>query len=451
MASSRPLVCRIDVPGEETSFLARPLSPGQPAMRIDGVVPGELVLARERVGGKGWAELIELLEPSSARRDAPCIYAGRCGGCHWQHIEAARQSELRLARLRWLLVQAGIPEPQEKSEHLPSPQELAYRYRARFQIAARTREQDRASANEDQPAVKGDASIEVLFGFHGLGTRAVVDTAHCPLLAPELAQAHNHVRGVLAKLAIPGLNGLELTALPGARGALCVLNPRDRAPEDWPACGEHLLEACGDALVSVTAQPERGTDEPLILGERSLLGRTPDGHPIAVAARGFLQANLAAADHLADAVTQLAEAAPGVRILELFAGSALLGWRLAATGATVHSIESDALAVEAGQRLPAPPRGHLHLEGGDALSLRTATLCETDVLVADPPRSGLGGLAETLATRGPERFVLVACSMSSLVRDLKVLCTGHYQLRRLLTADLFPQTRHLETVALLVR
>ncbi len=326
-----------------------------------------------------------------------------------------------------------------------SPHALGYRWRARFQ----------SGFKDEAPTI----------GFHGLGHWRVVDVPQCPLLAPPLADAYGALRDALFRLAPLDLTGFELTVLPGASGALLTLNPRDLPPATWPAIGESLLRdgACGLAGIAVSLP--RGDARPALLGAPSILGATPAGRPVAVAARGFLQSNLAAGDLLADEVARAADAADGPRLLELYAGSGFLSWPMAAAGARVEAFEESEAAVRAAARLPGLPetsarppasRGSLSLSPGDARATWQARRADPwDVLVADPPRTGLGPLAHDLAGGraggGPARIVLVSCSIASLARDLAVLAAGGYRPAEIVQVDMFPQTRHAETVARLER
>lgn len=319
------------------------------------------------------------------------------------------------------------------------PDALAYRWRARFQSGF------------------GDRAPTI--GFHGQGHWRVVDVPACPLLAPPLAAAYRALREALFRHAPPDLTGFELTLLPGAPGALLTLNPRDRPPATWPALGEALLAEAVGGLAGIAVSPSRGDPRPARLGAPAILGRTPAGRPVAVAARGFLQSNLAAGDRLADEVTRMAGATHGPRALELFAGSGFLSWPLAAAGARVAAYEESLAAVEAGRALPPPPPGRggaLQLEPGDARATWAARAGEVwDVLVADPPRPGLGRLAHELArgdaATSPRRIVLVSCALPAVARDLAVLVSGGWRPVEIAQVDMFPQTRHAETVVRLER
>ncbi|RMG49171.1 MAG: class I SAM-dependent RNA methyltransferase [Acidobacteria bacterium] len=420
-AEGAPLRGRVLRPADGAWFLFRP-DGGRGELRVRGAVPGERILARPRAGDPGWADLQEILVPSPARREPPCPAAGRCGGCHWQHMRDGFQLRLKAERAETLLAPLRPAAPLEVS---PSPLLLGYRWRARFQVSP-----------GEPPAV----------GFHRPGSRATLDLERCPLLSPALQRIYLAVRERIRRHPLPGLTGFELSALPGAAGALLWLNPRDRPPRGWEPWVEPLLRD-PDAPVAGAAVREGRAIR--VRGRALVTGWSPAGAPLAAAAAAFLQANLAAADLLAETVRRYAGAAPGRRIAELYAGTGLLSWRCAASGAEVTSVERDPLAVAAARALPAPPRGLLRPLAGDAGSAE-ALLAGADAVIADPPRSGLGPLAHRLAAGGPGRIVLVSCSLASAARDLAALASS-YALERAALVDLFPQTRHVELVCSLVR
>ncbi|RMF73524.1 MAG: hypothetical protein D6738_08570, partial [Acidobacteria bacterium] len=330
---------RVVGPGRGAWFRVAPEPAGE-TLLVHGVCPGERVLVAPRPADPGFADPVRVLERSPARREPPCRHATRCGGCHWLHLDDRAQRALRRDRVDEALAAAGLdPAAIPRRTAIGAGADLGYRWRARFQTDTAAR----------PPRI----------GFHRPGSWRVLDIDDCPLLAAPLARVYGELRRALSGAPIDGLTGFELTSLPGAPGALCFLNPRDRAPDGWPACGERLLARLGDVLAGVAVRPARGIARDL-LGEPAIFGRLGSKAPVAAAARGFVQAHLAAADRLADAVAARATAGlANPRVLELFAGTGLLGWRIAAAGADVLAIERDALSVAAGRRLPAPPRGRL--------------------------------------------------------------------------------------------
>jgi 23S rRNA (uracil1939-C5)-methyltransferase len=403
-------------------------------LRVRGVVPGERVTVVPDARDPPWARIVAVHESSPARRTPPCELADRCGGCHWLHLDEEAQHHMKVEALLETLERAGVPAASLPSVHvIPSPRALAYRHRARFQVAP-------------DPA-GGPPRI----GFHRPGSREVLDVPRCPLLAPPLARAFAALRRALAETAtgVPeDLTGVELTALPGTAGALAAINPRDRAPTGWPEWGARLLDASAGGLAAVAVQSSPRAPRPHRIGEVPVLGHTPAGRPLAASPGCFVQSNLSATDRLLDTVLELAAPRPNHCLLELFSGSGTLGWCLAAAGARVTSVEIGAEAVEAAAALPTPPDGSLELRTGDAAgALADSDARRADVVVANPPRSGLGRARGALLELAPPRVVLACCSHAGFAGDAASLWEAGYRFGRAVLVDMFPQTRHPELVA----
>jgi 23S rRNA (uracil1939-C5)-methyltransferase len=404
-------------------------------VRVRGVVPGERVAALPCPDDPPWGRVVERFDTSRWRRQPPCRLVDACGGCHWLHIDENLQRQLRRDAAIARLSAAGVPRAESlEPEMLPAPAPLGYRHRARFQVGPR--------------GPDGAAAI----GFHRPGSRRVLDVPECPLLAPELARAYAALRAALAEVGVPeDLTGIELTALPGAHGALAWINPRDRAPAPWPAWGRRLLEAADGAFAAVAVQPGRDTPAPLLLGESPVRGTTPAGRPVTAAPGTFVQANLASADRLVEAILTRAAPALDEPVLELCAGSGLLSWALAASGARVEAVESHPNAVAAAALLPKPPRGSVVLRREDAARALHRVRREgpaPSLVVANPPRAGLGEALAPLRELAPPRVVLACCSHAGFAKDSSALCRAGYRLTRPALVDMFPQTRHPELLAL---
>lgn len=430
-ASPSTLLARILRPGEGSFFMAA-REGGPELFEIHGGVPGDRVRIRPRPDDPPRADLLEVLEAGPGRRTAPCRWAGVCGGCPWMQMTPTVQQEWRHRRLLEAFGEAGIDPGPAEWEMIPAPAPRAGRCRMRAQTHF--------------------SAARQAIGFHRLGSPTTLDVESCAILSPEAATLYRWLREWLLAHPDPDLTGFEWTAFPGGSGALVYLNPRDREPCRWPGLGEELLKDGAGLIAGVAVRPSRKPGLPDRLGADAVLGRTPAGLPVAAAARGFVQADLGAAELLAQRVVDSAGAAPGVRILELFSGSGLLGWRMARRGAAVLALEQNAEAEAAVALLPPPIPGQLEHRRADARQIADLlTGTRWNAVVADPPRTGLGPAAALLGALGPSRLVLVHCSSRGLTADLKVLLPAGYRLQGVTLVDLFPETRHIETVTRLHR
>ncbi|MCX5737379.1 MAG: RsmD family RNA methyltransferase, partial [Proteobacteria bacterium] len=195
----------------------------------------------------------------------------------------------------------------------------------------------------------------------------------------------------------------------------------------------------------------------------ALGARAPAAERIAVRAAGeqievsggvFVQANALLQDTLAQTV--LEAAGQGAEALELFAGAGFFTLGLARRFARVAAVESDAAAaLDLSRNCAAAGLRHVRVIETPAeavlAAFRTHRLAP-DVVVLDPPRGGIGQRAsEWLARLPAQRIVHVSCDPATLARDLRVLTEKRWVLSRVIGFDLFPQTPHVEAVAVLVR
>jgi len=253
------------------------------------------------------------------------------------------------------------------------------------------------------------AAEEGEVGFRRRSSRDICATAHCPVLVPAL----DATLGELAR------------------------NPQT-------ARGEWELAAGDSGEVSLLAPDGR------TLGEERTRIRVA-GDAVAISAGVFSQANIALRADLADAVHQAA--GEGELALELFAGAGFLTLGLARRFGRVVAVESHPLAVR-------DLRDNLRTAGIDSVevhaapvedALRDASLrhLRPDVVVLDPPRTGLPrGVASALDV---DRVVYLSCDPATLARDLASLEQCGFGLTRVTGFDLFPQTPHVEALAVAER
>lgn len=332
-------------------------------------------------------EVLELLEAGPGRTDPLCSVFGVCGGCDWQHLAYETQLAAKRTILRDAVLRIARLPVPERFTFHASPSPYAYRSRARV-VAERGR-----------------------IGFRRRRSHAVCATSRCPVLVPALDAP-------LARLAAapPHPTGeWELTAGAGATTSVARVPARDSA--DWVE-----IEVAGERL--------------------------------RVSAGTFLQANEALRGTLAEAVVEAA--GRGAICLELFAGAGFFTLALARRFARVVAIESHPCAVaDLEENLAAAGLGAVEIvaepvestfSGGELAAL------EPDVVVLDPPRVGLElGAREGLAALGAPRVVYVSCDPATLARDIAVLGDRGYSLTALHGFDLFPQTAHVEAVAVMER
>ena len=388
-----------------------PAHGGSCVARHDGQVffvrhalPGEVVRARvtEETKHFGRADAVEIVQPSAHRVVPPCPVArpGGCGGCDWQHATPAYQRDLKAAvvveQLRRL---AGIDrevvvEPLSVSESL-SDDGFGWRTRVRFAVD----ESGRA-------------------GFRRHRSHEVVAVGACPIAHPLVESAD--VEGKRWR----GSSEVEVAVSAGT----------------------------GDRLVRVAA----ATGGRMRTHEGGALHEQAAGRSWRVSPGAFWQVHPAAADALTGAVIGGLQPSVGERALDLYAGVGLFAGSLAAAvGPTgqVTAIESATVsAADAAHNLADVPQARL-VRADVAVALGDpARFGRVDVVVLDPPRSGAGAqVVAGICALQPRAIGYVACDPAALARDLATFAAHGYALTQLRAFDLFPQTHHVECVAIVQR
>jgi 23S rRNA (uracil1939-C5)-methyltransferase len=397
---------------------------GEGVVRLDGkavFVPGALPAERVRVRvverHRRWsrAELVEVLDAHAERVEPPCPLAEDCGGCDLQHAAPAHQVVLKTRVVREQLERIGrFDLPPVRPGRAVGPA-LGYRAHARMTAAPDGR-----------------------LGFHRERSDEVVPVAHCPVLTPA-AQA-------LRELVGDGTGAVEVTLRADGVG-----DPSDGAVVLLPGPGP--LDVPGGEHDLLLEQPDGST---AALRGDGVLHVPVGGVTYELPAGSFFQVSTEAAEAIVTEVLAAVGDVDGAATWDLYAGVGLLSVPLALAGADVVAVEGDGDALEAALRTAAAHDTTLRTVTGDVRDwlVRGATegIDTPDVVVLDPPRTGVGQEASAaLAALDPVRIVYVACDPAALARDARTLVDAGFRLRSVQPLDLFPMTHHVEAVALLTR
>jgi 23S rRNA (uracil1939-C5)-methyltransferase len=400
---------------------------------VPGALPGEQVELRYEPAATGAsrAVLTRLLAPSAERGEPLCPYLlpdsrGRpgCGGCDWLHLTQAKQHELYRARLLDALRRRARLEPPDAITIGTPGGRLGYRCRARL-------------AGQNQGG-------RLRLGYRRQASHEIVDVVRCIVLRPELDEVIAALREVLAHAEGAGEIDVAIGASRLGVGAI-----------DWE--GELGPQAFATAAAIVSAGRlaglrllPRGASRPADFGDVRPRQRLADGDELVLAAAGFGQPSDEGAVALgAAARAALGALGPRGRVLELFAGSGTLSVSLAGASARLTAVERDEAAVRCWRENLGARAPHARVAQADAEAIVPEPGLEAAVL--DPPRGGAPRAVVALARARARRLVYVSCNPATLARDLGTLCAEGYGLRHLELLDLFPQTSHVEAVAVVER
>ncbi|MGA2086259.1 MAG: 23S rRNA (uracil(1939)-C(5))-methyltransferase RlmD [Terracidiphilus sp.] len=424
-------IVQIEKPIYGGAFLAR--MEGK-AVFVPLTLPGEQARVRITQNKRGYdtADPDEIITAAAERIAPACPHFGVCGGCHYQHINYATQLAFKQTILCETLERGGVRAPDEIAVLSADP----WRYRNRIRLALD------AAGNP---------------GYRGRRSHAIIPIRECPIAAPLLIEAAQAAASVLRNFA-PALRPTEISLFcDAAESALlvsvfCANRARIRFDEFAQALHERIPALKGAELVAEgrPAQPPRTVAQ---WGATSLAYRAA-GFDYRVDHGAFFQVNRWLVDALTERVTA---GHKGNSAWDLFAGAGLFARQLAASFTRVVAVESAPSAMKALEE---------NLKGTAGIAVRAAVLdflrrsrkparpdwTRPDLIVADPPRTGLGAeICELLAEIAAPALVYVSCDPATLARDLRALLATGYAIQSITLADLFPQTFHLETVVQLRR
>ena len=433
--------------GEELELTVESLAQGGRgvARRDDGFVvfvagglPGDRVRARVGKSKKGYAEAatIELIEPSPDRIADTCVHDGEpCPGAPWQGLPYKRQLELKAGQVDEALRRLGGLDGFETEEIVPAASEWRYRNKLEYSF--------------------GDAEGELALGFHPRGDwRRVVDVDDCHLASERNNAARNEVREWARE------NGLPPHESTDGRGVLRHLVVREgirtgqvqtrlvTAPAEFPRPPVDLH--------TVIDGPSGGTDGPTgVLGEEYLEEELA-GLRFRISHPAFFQTNTVMAETLYGIAGDYAGLDGTQDVWDLYCGIGTIGLSLAGRAKSVWGMESVHEAIADAER-NALRNGinNTHFIAADA-RVGVRPLIEQaghpDVVIIDPPRAGLSQkVVRRLIEAEAPRIVYVSCNPTTLAPNAAQLVEAGYALKRIRPVDMFPQTPHVECVALLER
>jgi 23S rRNA (uracil1939-C5)-methyltransferase len=390
--------------------------------------PGEEIAVRVVEDKKSYArcELDRVLNAAPERIQPRCEHFMRCGGCHYQHVPHEVQLVWKQAILRETFARAGIALPSEFHTLSADP----WNYRNRIRLAFN---------EEGQP------------GYRERNSRRVVAIRDCPIAEPMLLAAAREIEAALHQLPQIGPDEMELFRAPGSPAILVRISAR--AP-----CRKWLEQLMPLApLISGAELLRTGDDERPIAqaGEKSLIYELAGsgnwtGANYHADNGAFFQVNQNILSTFTGCVLDHAHACTAHLAWDLYSGAGLFAVPLCVRFERV-------IAVESAPRAAASLRVNLAGKNAEIISApaekfltSSAARTQPDLILADPPRAGLGAEVATRMNRsGAKKIILVSCDPATLARDLKLFT--NYTLVSLTLADLFPQTYHLETITVLER
>lgn len=405
---------------------------------LHNALPGETV--RYHITDKRRGTLFGRAEPLhdkyAGRIPPPCPYYGKCGGCNLQHCNYDEQLNIKTKIIAEIFhgVFGNI------KSCVSSPEQFGYRQRIRLQVR------------------------EGNVGFLRFRSAEIVPITACLLAQPKI----NETLGYLLKKGsfhdlCENSREIELLYNPMTDAVILLFHfrrqPRPAERTLAITLAESISEVeriffTGSDFSLKGPYPDTGEQN----GARSLSYRYENSgarapFELSWEVGGFCQVNLRQNENLISQVLQLCHDMKGAKILDLCCGMGNFSIPLGQTAGSVTGVEGQGAAIRAARQNSA----EAGLTGTRFIKGAIASVCnklvlekqQFDITLLDPPRQGAMGLAADLAKLTVRRMLYISCDPATLVRDIKELQQHDFQLTFVQPFDMFPQTHHIETIAVL--
>ncbi|CAM3374466.1 23S rRNA (uracil(1939)-C(5))-methyltransferase RlmD [Elizabethkingia occulta] len=433
---------------------------------VSGAVPGDLVNARMKKSKKNYieAEAIEILEESPDRVDAKCIHFSVCGGCKWQNLSYEKQLAFKEDEVLNNIRRIGGIEGFEALPILGSAEQYFYRNKMEFSFSnARWLTLEEVNSTEE-------IADRNALGFHIPGQWSkILDLKECFLQEDP----SNNIRLAVKEYAEE--NNLEFFDVRNQEGFLRTLMMRQNSKGEWMVLFQlfeenetervklldYLLQKFPQIHTLLYAINPKGNDSIYDLDIQTYYGEgflyeEMDGLRFKIGPKSFFQTNYKQALELYRKTLEFADLKGDEVVYDLYTGTGTIAQYVARNAKQVIGIEAVQEAIDAAKE-------HAELNGltnctfycGDMKDIFNQEFLEShpkaDVLITDPPRDGMHAkVVEQILNLSPEKIVYVSCNSATQARDLAML-KEHYNLVKVLPVDMFPQTHHVENIALLIK
>ncbi|GLQ31196.1 23S rRNA (uracil(1939)-C(5))-methyltransferase RlmD [Litoribrevibacter albus] len=407
---------------------------------IPDALPGEKVKAQITAANnkRVEAKLIKVLEASTERVTPQCPVYEECGGCDLQHMSHQSQIAHKQTVVEQLLLRGTDLEQVSWHEPIVSENQ-GYGYRRKIRLACYY-----------------DASCQVLkVGFRAARSKKIVPVSDCAIVTNEMKALLKAVYGLVEQL---HQDVTKTSVLRQFAHIECV------ADQDSQSVCFRLLERLPEPVESIVSQWAetnelnlwfRVGNEPLTLkrGMESV-SCLKDGVKLAYSPEDFLQVNAGVNDNLVQRVMEVLNIQASDRVLDLFSGLGNFTLSSAKRAKRVKAVEAIDVMVE--KSLDNARLNQLENVDAEVQDLFDEAALQwlddsCDCLILDPPRAGAELISQHVGRTKARRIAYVSCNPQSLARDSQWILQQGYQLDSLTLLDMFPQTSHIETLAVFTK
>jgi 23S rRNA (uracil1939-C5)-methyltransferase len=429
---------------------------------VNNVLPGDVIRAiiMKRKPNYAEAQLLEIVKSSPMRQKADCPYFRWCGGCTWQDIAYPGQIELKREHVIECIKHIAQLDNIPVMKTLPSTEIWGYRNKMEFSFSNRRWLLPAELTNENI-----DRSFAL--GLHLAGTHnKIIDIDNCLLQSQSANDVLQLVNQYCRK------NRLEPYDIRSHAGYLRFLVIRESrydssimvnivTSEDNPEQIlplANMLTAKNVNIIAVVnnihsgkAQIATGEKEIILTGQSYLLERLMDMY-FTISANSFFQTNTLQAVQLYKMVLDFARIKATDIVWDFYCGTGTISLFLARRAKYVYGFEwAESAVLDARKNAEINKITNVTFITGDLLKNIATVEHHPDIIVIDPPRSGIHPkVCNFINQSGVKRIVYVSCNPATLARDIKIM-KEKYKLIKIQPIDMFPHTYHIESVALLVR
>ena len=410
---------------------------------VDGALPGETVEMRVWRHHRNYdeARLSKVLQPSLHRIAPACRHFSQCGGCSLQHFHPERQIDHKAEQLATSFERRGMLA----KRWLPTLTAASFGYRRRVRLAVQRGRDQRWE-----------------LGFRNAGSLRIEPLSECLTMVPALAfwlpllpsWLADHCGQFTIKQIelVAGDQGVAIAVEANRRPSTAELLQMRIALDEMSPTPEALSPVQAPQLWWKT--PDTSTFSCLDAEREPLWAAITDRLSTAVEPGQFMQINGAINRQMIAQVLSLVEPVTEGVAIDLYCGAGNFTLPLAEHYRRVIGIEGLSDLVERGRR-NARHNGLTNVDFmvADLAALKRPLDCNNGIqlVILDPPRAGAAGVMQWIIDSGAKQIIYVSCHPSTLLRDAEILSKGGFKLDALGAMDMFPQTAHVEAMALFER
>lgn len=392
--------------------------------------PGDLIRYRitQRKKNFAFGELLEVIKSSPQRTSPPCPYFGTCGGCQLQHLKY----EYQLEHKRQCLEDALLRQAQIKNVVVPpvTPATHQWAYRRRISLTLKPHEG------------------HYIAGYTGVDNTSLISVLQCPIFASPSDPIIKNLQQIAGSLANKDRTPGKVTVLKKDEANYLIHFHFKSMPKN----ATDVLKTASERFPAWQGILATSPHETIQFG-------SPEAHfdieglSLTFSPKAFIQNHPEQSVNIYKALCQQAKKYCHHHLLDLYCGIGISSILLAREGLNVTGVENNEEAIRlANMNAKKNHISHANFIKAEVENVLPSLLKKTssDVVIVNPPREGLHTkVIEALIETAPQSIFYISCMPPTLARDLKILTATTFKLTEVHAYDMFPQTSHLETLAIL--